>query len=475
MLTVTVELLHGTLRADPSGLAHTGRLVEGEWPPSPLRLFAAFVAADGTRDRRRVTTGDELAFLEAAPPPTIEATPPHEVHHQVLQPRYVVRQTGKAERGAHQEYQGRTGSQVRPGVKMSPRSPQVTYRWELDVPAAVLAGLEARAARIGYLGTADSPVAVTVSTDDPVHTASHGTWAAAADGPSVIRVPQPGVLAAMDAHHDRWMAEGPAVQRSQSPGLRRLARYRPPGMGAVEDEARPTPIWLRFERPVSGRRVTAVATALKAATLDLYQRTFGDPPADLHGHVEDPRRPHELAMFVPLPEVGHDHARGAIHGAVVVLPPETASEALEAVRTVLHRLTDLRGPGFATTSRPWAGERRPAAAAPHRWLGKPSTRFATAFPALHERRGVALTLTELARWCEHAGLPPPVSARSGRAPFLRGAVDLVPREVNRPGKAPRPYSHLELTFERPVDTLVVIGAGRTRGLGLCAPVLGAAR
>ena len=66
MLAISVELLHGTFRGDPNGTANTGRLTRGEWPPSPARLFAALVAADGTRQKCRVTDGAELAWFEAA-------------------------------------------------------------------------------------------------------------------------------------------------------------------------------------------------------------------------------------------------------------------------------------------------------------------------------------------------------------------------------------------------------------------------
>ena len=60
MLVVSAELLHGTFRGDADGAANTGRLSRGEWPPAPFRLFAALVAADGTRERCRVTDGAEL-------------------------------------------------------------------------------------------------------------------------------------------------------------------------------------------------------------------------------------------------------------------------------------------------------------------------------------------------------------------------------------------------------------------------------
>ena len=113
-------------------------------------------------------------------------------------------------------------------------------------------------------------------------------------------------------------------------------------------------------------------------------------------------------------------------------------------------------------------EKRPWAADPRRWQG-PSATWVTAFPVIHERRGVP-GLPEAARWCRHAGLPAPVAFRSVRTPLIPGAVDLAPVEVNRPGRPALPYSHAELRFAEPVAGPVVVGAGRQRGFGLCVPV-----
>ena len=92
MLAVSVEFLHGTFRGDPDGTANTGRLTRGEWPPAPFRLFAALVAADGTRERCTGTDGAELGWFERLPPPVIHAHA--QPWHQPLTPRYVVRHEG---------------------------------------------------------------------------------------------------------------------------------------------------------------------------------------------------------------------------------------------------------------------------------------------------------------------------------------------------------------------------------------------
>ncbi len=126
MPAISVELLHGTFRGDPDGTANTGRLTRSEWPPSPARLFAAFVASDGTREKCRVADGAELAWFERLPPPVIyaDAWP----RHQELTPRYVVKhqsgfqkvkKDGHVQLRVHQEYIGREGTLVRAGVRVS--------------------------------------------------------------------------------------------------------------------------------------------------------------------------------------------------------------------------------------------------------------------------------------------------------------------------------------------------------------------
>ncbi|MCY4428781.1 MAG: type I-U CRISPR-associated protein Csb2, partial [Rhodospirillales bacterium] len=161
-------------------------------------------------------------------------------------------------------------------------------------------------------------------------------------------------------------------------------------------------------------------------------------------------------------------SRVRIPGLPLWLPPGSdaprrlrAGDAAAAVRRI-------SGDGVNASVTPRAGETRPFAADPARWCAE-SPVWATAFPAIHERRG-KLDLKEVARWCRHAGLPEPSAFRAARGPLVPGAVDLAPVEVNRPGRVGRPYSHVELRFPQAVRGPVVIGAGRQRGFGLCVPV-----
>lgn len=469
MLSISVELLHGTFRGDPDGSANTGRLSRGEWPPSPARLFAAFVAADSTGAACRVTDGAELEWFERLPPPVIHADP--KPSHQPLQPRYVVKHGDSAAKGSHQEYVGRSGALNRAGVRVAPRSPHVVYSWEGQAPdATILAALRRRAARVGYLGAADSPVRVRVTTGARTSTAAGGAFVPDRTGDLMINVTQPGDVGRWDSLYAQWTARGASVSRSHVPTLTHPCAYRSPLTEKPRDRGEVV-AWLRLTPAVSGRRVSALTSLFKEAVLSQHQRLHGTPAAVLHGHGFNGTG-YEIARYLALPDVGYERSRGRVHGLALWLPPGCEATARWTARDAAVAIQRLSGRGVEVAVAPRDDEPRPFAAHPDRWL-RPSFGWATAVPAIHERRG-RLDLAEVARWCEHAGLPSPVAFRSVRAPLVPGAIDLAPVEVNRPGRPALPYSHVELWFDHAIPGPVVVGAGRQRGFGLCVPLDGRA-
>ena len=467
MLAFSVELLHGTFRGDADGTANTGRLTHGEWPPAPSRLFAALVAADGTRERCRVTDGAELEWFERLPAPVIHAHP--QPWHQVLQPRYIVEHKGSARKSTHQEYVGRSGVLIRSGVRVTPRHPHVVYSWDVESPPeTTLDALRRRAARIGYLGAADSPVRIHVMTRMSPSAAAETSFIPDPSGNVMINVPAPGDVRILDRMYDAWCEHGADIGRLQFPALRHEARYRSPRT-ATQRERGEVVAWLRLGTAVSGRRVATVTALFKEAVLSKHQTIHGDPPAVLHGHGFATSG-YEIARFLALPDVGFERSRGRIHGLALWMPPGCDAIVSRRARDAAFAVRRLIGRGTDVSIAPHDDEKRPVAAHPDRW-SRSSRRWATAFPAVHERRG-PLDLAEVTRWCRHAGLPAPVRFRATRAPLVRGGVDLAPVEVNRPGQPGLPYSHVQLWFAELVCGPVVIGAGRQRGFGLCVPVDG---
>ena len=462
MLAIEVELLHGTFRGDPDGTANTGGLTRGEWPPAPARLFAAMVAADGTGDRCRVTDGSELEWFERLPPPVIhaDATP----CHQPLRPRYVVEHKGSFERKpTHPEYIARKPTKIRPGVRVAPRNPQIIYAWDVEPPGDVLDALRLRAARVGYLGAADSPVRLRVGTRPPEPEGCADPFTPDPSGTLAVSVPTQGHLQILDSLYEAWTKHGANITRTQFSTLRHQVRYSAPGH-ALEENPGTVVAWLRLETSVSGRRVSVVTNLFKQAVLSRHQAMHGEPPPVLHGHGFEGRG-FDLARFLALPDVGFPRSRGRIHGLALWLPSGSTPALRSRVTEVARSIRRLTGAGVNVSVNPWIDEVRPRAANPARWTRK-SRCWVTAFPALHERR-VELDLQEIARWCKHAGLPAPRAFRSARSPLVRGAVDLAPVEVNRPGRTGLPYSHLKIWFNEPVNGPVVIGSGRQRGFGLC--------
>jgi CRISPR-associated protein Csb2 len=473
MLAVEVEFLHRTVRAAPrEDLALTGQLgsAKTEWPISPARLYQAMVAADGSGHRCHVTGGPiGLELLES--PPTIRAEVPDREAETTLHPRFVV--VDKAAEGTVQEYPGRLAQQVRPGARLSLRVPLAAYVWPDAVASEQeLQALRLRAARIGYLGCADSPVRVRVGDRPSAAVAALPAWEPdAAAGNEAISVAYPGFLEELDAAFDEWTM---GVPRRRTWLTTNQVWYRPPARQR-ERVAAGRALWLRFRRPVNGRWVVAVAETLRAAVLERYQRDVAGSreqvPAVLHGHQQDlAAKGYEHVRWLPLPDVGHRHADGRIRGAAIWLPPGTDSQLVEDLKQVTSAIDQLVCPGvFDVPVRPFDGTQAPWASHPRRWSG-PSRRWVTAFPAVHERfTHRDLGLGDIAGWCEHAGLPKPVRVRAARVPLLPGGVALPPQLARRTGEERRPFSHVAVEFADPVPGPVVLGRGRHFGLGLCAP------
>lgn len=469
MLAISVRLLAGSYRADDTGSVLAGVAAE-EFPPSPLRLFAALVAAGGTPAGGHQVPTAALEVIERAEPPTIVTRARHTVAERL--PRYVVRAEARSavhpqtrEVLAHMEYVGRTGTMVRPSPRVLLDVPELTYVWPSVDAVPLLEELRWRAARIGYLGTSDSPVALVVR--DVPAPPEGPAWVPDPYGERLLRVPRPGTLAVLDAYYRRWATQGPATNRAQFPALDRRAAYRPPEDAVARSPGRIAAV-LHLRPPLPGRRIRRLVDHLRAAMLARYQDLFGTPPDVLHGHVHR-TVPHHLVALLPLPHVGAPYATGAIHG-VALWVPDAAAELTPRLVAALFAVRRLTAPGIETELFPWEGQARPWAAHPRRWRG-PARRWVTAFPAVFERF-TDPDLTEVGRWCAHAGLPAPVRIRVSRQPLIPGALDLHPAEVHRtdrPDIPRRPYAHLALEFPVPVEGPVVVGAARSAGFGLCAP------
>lgn len=474
-LSITVSLLHGTIRiGSPDHTMLAGGDPVGEWPPSPARLFSALVAGDGTGDRCTYTSGGELSWLESLDPPDIHASPPSEVEQSAMCSRYAV--VDDTAVGTNQNYPARATKEVRPGIRLSPQQPAITYAWPDATPSeSHLNALRYRAARIGYLGCADSPVQVTVGDRGPED--SSKLWKPDRSSPTTLPVPYPGFLNALDRSYAQWSV-GEATARAWI--RTRRVGYRIVGERHPIIQTNRDVVWLRFGESLSGRDLLLVTKTLRSAITDHLQRLLGEGevPAVVHGH-----RPNSVegsqANFIALLDAGFRFSSGRIYGAAIALPRDVDSNLHEQITEAAFSLARQ---GLFVPHHPklnvsvFGGEAKPWASNPRRWTRR-SRRWVSVTPVVHEHwSNHGPDSKAVARWCHHAGIAAGAggedlvsSVQTTRHPLVSGALDVPPVLVFRVGHERRPYSHMRVTFARPVEGLLVLGRGRQLGFGLFAP------
>lgn len=478
---------------------------EPEWPPSPVRLIGALLAAahrqDGSPDAER----EVIERLCGATHPTIVAPPSSPVNDQ--DPGSVAELRGPS-RWAPRNYFGAKGRAQagveKVGVALGEQA--VTFEWpDLNLSADEEGLLRLLATEIAFLGTSRSPVIATVRTDPADDSPVDTGWQPATEdssGSSLwVRVPDAKTIAAFDARHALRRSERDRVESAQfapSPALGRTVAYVPRGQQHPDSSTLFDPEWwgemlivpLDTARSEIVPRISAsylVARAMRTALLGAFADPGhpGEAPPILRSRGNDPH-----CAIVPLADILHRHSKGAILGVAIVLPSGQRVTDLPAQR---HRIEE----GLASLLRetedspqrhlqiPDAGKlflRRPSLVKPwpatldrHRYL-KASRTWATATPIVHSRwakkkhGGLA---TQIQRDLEHVGLPAPERIEIlSSSPFPGAATKPVARNRVPPSwrsSMDGPMSHVRLTFDRPVAGPVLIGKARHFGLGLCLP------
>ncbi|WP_344098185.1 type I-U CRISPR-associated protein Csb2 [Nocardiopsis tropica] len=435
-----------------------------EWPPAPSRLFCALVASAPTEEERRA-----LVWLERQQPPQVWAG------HLPDQARF------RSDRFAvTNKISGKGGSQSLPGrttapltrVSGIPDADEFAFVWaQADPPAQVEKALAELAWKVPYLGRSTSSVAIRVHTT-PVLRPEWTPYTPVALGEratTALGVPYPGYLDALNRAFD---------QGGSAWDVRRTIGYTTPDAPTVKEPRvvrGPFGAMMVFAfgrdvvLPSSGELLT-----LTDKLRDTVMARIGqDIPGQVSGHAE-PGRHH--VGFVGLPEVGHRHARGAVHGLAVVLPQEVDPEAAQAVHRALveEPLTHLNrgyGPVFPLTLQAEASNTR--ALDPARWSAPPtgSRVWVSATPLMLDRfvRRNSDPTDIIARSVVTAGYPEPSYVQVSQAPLTPGAM-LRPRKGTYPAGRPRRWIlHARIEFPEPVVGPVLVGSMRYLGLGLFEP------
>ncbi len=467
---------------------------EGDWPPSPFRLFQALVA--GAYSGRWRFEGDRseldrtFEWLESLAPPLVLA--PRKKAGATVQyfvPNNDLDSVGDDPRRSSEI---RTPKLLR-SVLLETDDPFV-YLWDLDGiegPPAALASLCERLHTFGRgLDAAYATVAVestetirelivayrgSVSKPSKTSSSSRGT---------LLPCPQPGSLASL---HERFELTRHRFLRIGKGAKAKIEFRQPPKPIARTVAYDRSSRYLTFEfrelldseafYPI---RLAAAVTAAKSVR-DLAAerlRSAYDPnvvDSFVTGRgvgVVDPLR---RVRFVPLPSVGNKHTEPSIRRISIELPPDCPVEADDMRWAISGQQVPKLG-----RVRLIEAVKNPMAY-PYR-IGRPARRWHTVTPmALPTQRIVGrngalarldterAAVFDVVQAIRHAGLRArPIDVSVQREPFsIRG---LRAEEFQADRFDARRLYHVDITFDQDVSGLLSIGDGRWLGLGLMRAV-----
>lgn len=503
MVAVTLEFPLGVYHAQ-SAFSQT----QAEWPPSPLRLVGALLAAvhgrgddeDRGADRALVQRLCEQPSPEISAPPLERAV---SARHETPQGS-VVREVRGPTRWVPRNYfgpHGRTQAEAsKVGVAVGDHV--LRFVWpDLDLTDADRVRLQSMLEDMSFLGTSRSPVVAYLAESNCVH--DEERWIPAPAGAphtTPVRVPNSSTIAMFDARHELRRATkdrpekaglvpafsiGGEAAYAFGPDLLSLSRLIDPGQW---DDA----IVIAIDREQSDALPKTAASYLLARAFRVaLLSAFGDvgesqeAPPILTGRDAEPH-----CSIVPLADIWNKHASGNILGVALVFPSEARVPDLAAQRVRvewgLGRLVTGMGSGSRYVRVPSVGHvhlRIPEPSDAYRrtldftTYSRPSRRWASATSIVHSRwrKGGQDGLHEqVATDCRHVGLPEPISVKRLRSSKFPGAAsapitgDRVPRSWRPLLGGPR--SHVEITFADPVSGPIVLGKARHFGLGLMIPI-----
>lgn len=426
-----------------------------EWPPHPDRLFSALRAAlsdGGLGDAARAA----LRWLEAQDAPAVVAGP--------ADPRTVTKSFVPVNHRDHGGLDRIKQPRTFPSAYLP--HPTVDFVWTASAPADVLGALSAICAAMSRLGHSASLVTAAASDVDGPSLDGRTLYRPSADGDTLLRVPEPGRLDALESSFDagRWPDAGRVV---------RYATEAP--IGARSDWAIAA-IFAWSHREDGDPRLPHAADTLPfiEGVRAAWMARLGEGGATIPACVSGHDGPH--VALCPLIRVGDRHADGRIHGLAVLRPRDA--------RTGEERLVDLDAlPG--AIDRLAGGEIRTAVArgrlvpddgaratlAAPTWT-RPSRAWVSVTPVVLDRfpkRGQTAD-DVVRRSIAEAGLPAPEVVACGPFSPLHGTPRASEFAVRREKQPPAPWHHVAVRFANPVEGPIGLGRGRHFGLGWLRPI-----
>ncbi len=373
----------------------------------------------------------------------------------------------------------------------TPTVPRITYLWSTKPPNHHQEALDGLLCRITRLGHSSSLVSCRLRTDPPPPTHIPGS------GGTVLRAVRRGQLAALEREHAKHQASRPRSLPFVS------VSYRTMSATTGETNLRPDTAGelLIFEfgpksRSIPSTRVAELASVLRDSVFHYAQ----DPlPEGLSGHQRNgspSTQPH--VGFLGLPWVEQQHSDSRLMGLAISIPHSLDSDSrrtlLRAVGTWEHQ-TEISGSALKLTLgrggvlnlHRVVGVNDLVTLRPRIWQ-QPARRWFSVTPiALPRHPGPLGKGTAAARskaWkraeqavvdsCRHIGLPTPADVTLSLEPFVPGVRPAGQYPAFRQGllrgkPVARRLVHASVSFDRPVEGPLVLGAGRYLGLGLMRP------
>lgn len=487
---------------------------EAEWPPSPLRLIGALLAA--AHERPGAEPERDRALLQRlceAPAPLVVA-PDSVAVGEPADAGEVVRLRG-ATRWAPRNYVtgpisprnlGRERAEVnKAGVAIGDRPVVVEWpSFELDQDD--LERLAVLASEVTFLGTTRSPTIVEVTDTHEGEAAREDldTWMPSggdfASSDVTLRVPNARAIADFDGRHLARRSRKAKVEKAGmvpeiaigTPMPYRYAAHKRSATAVLDPHWWGEMIVLEIDQARTELLPKApaaylLARAVRVTLLGAFGEagTANEAPPILRGRGADPH-----CAIVPLPHVWGDHADGIVRG-VALIPPHAAREpdiSAQIARLGVGlsrcigaepgdglRYVQVPGAGRIWLKRPDAGSVRRPSFREDNYIGS-ARRWASVTPIVHSRwrkGGVDALRDQVSADCAHVGLPAPVEIELSRGPARRGGAERVlrPPAGCESWREPLqgPMSHMRITFPTLVRGPVLIGRARHFGLGLCVP------
>lgn len=380
--------------------------------------------------------------------------------------------------------------QVRTFPVIIPERRTFAFIWKESPPDRLRMPLDELCKRVTRLGHSSSLVRCAI-----VDRLVTPTLVPDEDGNMVLRTVGPNQVARLETEYERHQG----IDNRVLPAIpKRYGRLKPVDSDPPTAESVFSNEWIIFERVSGARPLSSRGTELSRALRDALFEQHGSKslPASLSGHRQDGSstdQPH--VAIVALPFVGHDYADSSVQGCAIVLPRELPGSDRETLLRLIaawerDRADDEGIMELAGVGLPMVRIKRVELVAkktlrPETWC-RPARRFVTATPIALDRNPGNLRSNQhgtahkasieaqryVADACERIGLPRPISVEVSLAPLLPGSqpVNAFLPWPGRPGRTARVRVHADILFSEKIHGLVLLGAGRFFGLGLCLPI-----